>query len=41
MQFMKQTSAGLASAGELVDAQGLAVPETARIVRNRERLSTP
>ncbi|RRQ72676.1 hypothetical protein CQW39_31725 [Streptomyces griseofuscus] len=34
VQFMKQTNAGLAAAGELVDAQGLAMPETARIVRS-------
>ncbi|MGW5531909.1 YciI family protein, partial [Streptomyces xanthochromogenes] len=34
IQFMKQTNAGLAAAGELVDAQGLAMPETARIVRS-------
>ncbi|MEH0509642.1 YciI family protein [Streptomyces sp. B21-106] len=32
--FMKETNAGLAAAGELVDAQGLAMPETARIVRS-------
>ncbi|MEU8695910.1 hypothetical protein [Streptomyces sp. NPDC048665] len=34
IQFMKQTNAGLAVAGGLVDAQGLAMPETARIVRS-------
>jgi len=33
--FMKDTNAGLAAAGELVDAQGLAMPDTARIVRHR------
>ncbi|WP_381560640.1 YciI family protein [Streptomyces eurythermus] len=34
IRFMKRTNAGLAAAGELVDAQGLAMPETARIVRS-------
>jgi hypothetical protein len=32
--FMKDTNRKLAEAGELVDAQGLAMPETARIVRS-------
>ncbi|MFG3050032.1 YciI family protein [Kitasatospora sp. NPDC048239] len=32
--FMKDTNRRLAEAGELVDAQGLAMPETARIVRS-------
>ncbi|MFE0652429.1 YciI family protein [Streptomyces sp. NPDC059534] len=31
--FMRTTNEKLAAAGELVDAQGLAMPETARIVR--------
>ncbi|MFF7236760.1 YciI family protein [Streptomyces collinus] len=34
IRFMKETNTGLAAAGELVDAQGLAMPETARIVRS-------
>jgi hypothetical protein len=34
IRFMQQTNVGLAAAGELVDAQGLAMPETARIVRS-------
>ncbi|MFI9063652.1 YciI family protein [Streptomyces sp. NPDC053429] len=33
IRFMKDTNLELAEAGELVDAQGLAMPETARIVR--------
>ncbi|THA50337.1 YciI family protein [Streptomyces sp. A1136] len=32
--FMKDTNRKLAEAGELVDAQGLAMPENARIVRS-------
>ncbi|MFG2819459.1 YciI family protein [Kitasatospora sp. NPDC048365] len=32
--FMHETNAKLAAAGELVDAQGLAMPDTARIVRS-------
>ncbi|MEU8527041.1 MULTISPECIES: YciI family protein [Streptomyces] len=31
--FMKTTNEKLAAAGELVDAQGLAMPDTARIVK--------
>ncbi|MFG2868822.1 YciI family protein [Streptomyces sp. NPDC048338] len=31
--FMRTTNEKLAAAGELVDAQGLAMPDTARIVR--------
>ncbi|MFI6843142.1 YciI family protein [Kitasatospora sp. NBC_00085] len=34
IRFMKDTNTRLAGAGELVDAQGLAMPETARIVRS-------
>ncbi|WP_406197137.1 YciI family protein [Kitasatospora sp. NBC_01560] len=34
IRFMKDTNTALAEAGELVDAQGLAMPETARIVRS-------
>ncbi|WP_438822023.1 YciI family protein [Actinocrinis puniceicyclus] len=34
VRFMQRTNADLAAAGELVDAQGLAMPETARIVRS-------
>ncbi|PYC84372.1 hypothetical protein C7C46_07760 [Streptomyces tateyamensis] len=34
IRFMKETNAELAAAGELVDAQGLAMPEQARIVRS-------
>ncbi|MGW7103325.1 YciI family protein [Streptomyces sp. NPDC054838] len=34
IRFMKDTNKRLAEAGELVDAQGLAMPETARIVRS-------
>lgn len=34
VQFMKEINSGLAAAGELVDAQGLAMPDTARIVRS-------
>ncbi|MFE0462691.1 YciI family protein [Kitasatospora sp. NPDC058965] len=34
IRFMKETTTELAAAGELVDAQGLAMPETARIVRS-------
>ncbi|MCG6492936.1 YciI family protein [Kitasatospora sp. A2-31] len=34
IRFMKDTNTELAAAGELVDAQGLAMPETARIVRS-------
>ncbi|MEV0532043.1 YciI family protein [Kitasatospora sp. NPDC050463] len=34
IRFMKETNDKLAGAGELVDAQGLAMPETARIVRS-------
>ena len=33
--FMVKTNQELAAAGELADAQGLAMPETARIVRSR------
>ncbi|UNO43489.1 YciI family protein [Streptomyces sp. MST-110588] len=33
--FMRETNQRLSDAGELVDAQGLAMPETARIVRAR------
>ncbi|WP_330261113.1 YciI family protein [Streptomyces sp. NBC_00539] len=36
IRFMKDTNRELAEAGELVDAQGLAMPETARIVRSHE-----
>ncbi|WP_035844846.1 YciI family protein [Kitasatospora azatica] len=32
--FMRDTNTKLAAAGELVDAQGLAMPETAKIVRS-------
>ncbi|MFF1904967.1 YciI family protein [Kitasatospora sp. NPDC058218] len=34
IRFMRETNGKLAEAGELVDAQGLAMPETARIVRS-------
>ncbi|MFJ9947248.1 YciI family protein [Kitasatospora sp. NPDC091207] len=34
IRFMKETNSRLAEAGELVDAQGLAMPETARLVRS-------
>ncbi|MGW4897171.1 YciI family protein [Kitasatospora sp. NPDC004240] len=34
IQFMHDANRELAEAGELVDAQGLAMPETARIVRS-------
>ncbi|MGF1424885.1 YciI family protein [Kitasatospora sp. LaBMicrA B282] len=34
IRFMQETTAGLAAAGELVDAQGLAMPDTAKIVRS-------
>ncbi|MER8185035.1 YciI family protein [Kitasatospora sp. NPDC094015] len=32
--FMRDTNAELSAAGELVDAQGLAMPDSARIVRS-------
>ncbi|MDH6578539.1 YciI family protein [Kitasatospora sp. MAP5-34] len=32
--FMRDTNAELSAAGELVDAQGLAMPDTAKIVRS-------
>ncbi|MFC9326112.1 YciI family protein [Kitasatospora sp. NPDC057015] len=32
--FMKDTNRGLVGSGELVDAQGLAMPDTAKIVRS-------
>lgn len=35
--FMMDTNRKLAEAGELVDAQGLAMPETAKIVRSHGR----
>jgi hypothetical protein len=34
IRFMQETNTELAGAGELVDAQGLAMPETAKIVRS-------
>ncbi|GGJ62915.1 YciI family protein [Streptomyces brasiliensis] len=34
IRFMQDTNAGLSRSGELVDAQGLAMPETAKIVRS-------
>ncbi|MGW2546400.1 YciI family protein [Kitasatospora sp. NPDC001574] len=34
IRFMRDTNTRLAEGGELVDAQGLAMPETARIVRS-------
>ncbi|MEV7782993.1 YciI family protein [Kitasatospora sp. NPDC088351] len=34
IRFMQDTNRKLAEAGELADAQGLAMPETARIVRS-------
>ncbi|WP_327676065.1 YciI family protein [Kitasatospora sp. NBC_00458] len=34
IRFMRDTNTKLAEDGELVDAQGLAMPETARIVRS-------
>ncbi|GAA1216543.1 YciI family protein [Kitasatospora nipponensis] len=34
IRFMKDTNTELAAAGELVDAQGLAMPATAKIVRS-------
>jgi len=33
--FMHDTNARLSASGELVDAQGLAMPDTAKIVRSR------
>jgi hypothetical protein len=34
IRFMQETNTSLSQAGELVDAQGLAMPETAKIVRS-------
>ncbi|WP_042370770.1 YciI family protein [Streptacidiphilus neutrinimicus] len=34
IRFMTETNTALSEAGELVDAQGLAMPETAKIVRS-------
>ncbi|WP_042390941.1 YciI family protein [Streptacidiphilus melanogenes] len=34
IRFMMKTNTALSEAGELVDAQGLAMPETAKIVRS-------
>ncbi|WP_042430339.1 YciI family protein [Streptacidiphilus anmyonensis] len=34
IRFMMETNTALSASGELVDAQGLAMPETAKIVRS-------
>ncbi|RAG84975.1 hypothetical protein DN069_14235 [Streptacidiphilus pinicola] len=34
IRFMQETNRGLSASGELVDAQGLAMPDTAKIVRS-------
>lgn len=34
IRFMQETNTGLSRSGELVDAQGLAMPDTAKIVRS-------